>query len=153
MSTVVADIVRTGYSLVPLQLTFHEAGHAVIAHRCGRAVSRIEVNSDGGCMRSEGVSSPLIGLLCAISGDRAEYLAPGSMTELIGFGRNQDQQDAERCLNLIAAGPTERAWILEDARRQIDEVLVAERDRLDQLARMLLRRRTLEGRELRALLE
>lgn len=152
MSAIVADILADAYVIHREQLAFHEIGHALIAHRCGRTVGRIEVNSRGGCMRSEGVSSPLIGLLCAISGDRAEYLAAECAQALVGFGHNQDQRDAERCLNLIASGPIEREWILEDARRQVDEVLEQERDRLDRIARMLLQRRTLEARELRTFL-
>jgi hypothetical protein len=153
LNAVVADIARIGYSLVPLQLAYHEIGHALIAHRCGRTIGRIEVNSHGGRMHSEGVSSPLIGLLCAISGDRAEYLAPGSVPALVGFGHNQDQADANFALDVIGGDQLHRDFVLQDATVEVDKVLLEQRDRLDQLARMLLRHQSLEGRQFAALLE
>jgi hypothetical protein len=75
------------------------------------------------------------------------------MRDLIGFGPSKDQRDVSFALDVIGGDTLHRDFVLEDATREVDALLTANRDRLDQIARMLLQRRTLEGRELRALLK
>jgi len=157
MSPIVADIIpgliRDGYSLNPWMTPYHESAHALIAHRCGRAVSSLTVSQHGGLTRSEGPSSPEIGLLVALAGDRGELLAPSCLPELIGFSSGQDQVDAEQCLDLIARGPLDREWILANVIDQVDKLLVDERDLLHRIAKQLLQRGRLDGYQLRRLLE
>jgi len=143
-----ADDVWTGYLVNPLQLCFHEIGHAVVAVRCGREITRVSVNAHGGVTTSTGPASSEALLLISLAGDRAEHLAPGCIPDIIGFGPSKDQRDVDLALDHIGSDQLHRDFVLQDATEQVDHLLLAERDRLDQVARLLLKRQRLDGFEL-----
>src|SRR5439155_15971141 len=116
--------------------------------RCGRTVDRVAVNRHGGLTSSEGPASPELLLLVSLAGDRAELLTPGCVGNLGDIDvDSKDRADIDLVLNLIASGPIERDFILEDASLQVDALLLENRNRLDRLARQLLRRGHLNGHE------
>jgi hypothetical protein len=151
----VDEIVALGYTFLnPLQLAFHESGHALLAHRCGRVVSSVTVGQHGGLTHSEGPATPEIALVVAIAGGLAERLTPECVENLADLDvGSKDQADVDFALDVIGGDTLHRAFVLEDARRQVAALLTEQRDVLDRTARMLLQRRRLEGRELRALLQ
>lgn len=154
MTGIVADLLRLGYALVPLQLAYHETGHGLVAAAVGRRVTKISIDRHGGSMTSEGPATPEMLLVVSLAGDRAERLTPGSVENLgdIDVG-SRDKADVELALGLIASGTLEHNWILEDAIRQVDQLLTEQRGVLDRLARRLLQHRVLNGDDVHRILE
>jgi hypothetical protein len=145
---------RDAYLVLPLQLAYHEVGHALIGHATGRSILRLSVNRHGGLTSSEGPASPLILLLVSLGGSRAERLCPDGVEELADLDAgSRDQRDVDFALDVIGGDKLHRDFVLADAIREVDALLSAERDQLDKVARRLLRLGRLDGRELARLLE
>jgi hypothetical protein len=132
------------YAAGPL-VAYHEAGHAIIAHRLGRRVERVALGfvRDSGQTDLQPTYLPRSRALIALAGERAERRCLSWLDEFTDLHHgSEDRRVADEALAELA-GVTVAELVAEVDQLLRDDWLV-----LKQLGRLLDRERVLEGAQL-----
>jgi hypothetical protein len=132
-------------------VSYHEAGHAVIAHRLGRRVERLSVGMlrDTGETRIAATYDPHVQALVFLAGERAEMRCISWLPGFTDLHRgSEDRRGADAALASLGG-----CCRVEDLVAEVDERLRNDWLALERLAKLLDReQRVLSGAQVAELL-
>jgi hypothetical protein len=131
-------------------VAWHEAGHALVTHRRGRRIKRVQASyaRDPGETRIHPIYDPLDRALVLLAGERAERRSVSWEPDFEELNGSADDRRG-----LVLALEELPLWSLDELVDKVDDMLRWDQAALERLARRLDEKVTMSGAEAVAILD